>query len=115
VRSTFARVRARLFFCASADRSQIGLDLDTFRSQMTSCLPQIQKEGAELQRFGVKATRSFFINGRFVAQAQKIETFRSLINEELTRAQERIDNGTPASSYYDEWVLKRGLQVAASP
>lgn len=40
---------------------------------------------------------------------KSLEALKPLLDEELARARERIAAGTPASDYYAEWVLKKGL------
>jgi predicted DsbA family dithiol-disulfide isomerase len=57
---------------------------------------------------GVGATPSFFINGRFTSGAQPVESFASLIDDELAKANQRIQQGSSQSRYYQEWVLDRG-------
>jgi hypothetical protein len=69
----------------------------------------------ELQKFGVGATPSFFINGRFMSGAMPIENFVTIIDEELKKANERIQQGTPAAQYYQQWVMDKGLKALEAP
>jgi len=69
----------------------------------------------ELQMFGVAATPSFFINGRFMSGAMPIENFSALIDEELAKAEARIAQGTPKRRYYQQWVLDEGLKSLTPP
>lgn len=91
----------------------IGLDLNKFKSDMRGpCMEQIQKEQKEMQVVGVGATPGFFINGRFLSGAQPIESFQTLIDEELKKAKERIASGTPQASYYKTWIVDKGEKQA---
>ncbi len=90
---------------------ELGLNLDKFKADMkTGCQQLIQKDQRELQTLGVGATPSFFINGRFLSGAMPIEAFSALIDEELKKANERIQQGTAAADYYKTWVLEKGLK-----
>ena len=91
----------------------IGLDVNKFKSDMRGpCMEQIQKEQKEMQVVGVGATPGFFINGRFLSGAQPVESFQTLIDEELKKAKERIASGTPQASYYKTWVVDKGEKAA---
>ena len=90
---------------------ELGLDQNKMKADMKECNALIQKDMRELQSLGVGATPSFFINGRFVAGAMPIDNFTSLIDEELKKANERIQQGTPQKDYYQQWVIDKGLKT----
>ncbi len=91
----------------------IGLDVNKFKADMRGpCMEQIQKEQKEMQVVGVGATPGFFINGRFLSGAQPIESFQTLIDEELKKAKERVAAGTPQATYYKTWVVDKGEKAA---
>ncbi len=91
---------------------ELGLDIAKFKADMkTKCMPIVQKDMKDLQQLGVAATPSFFVNGRFISGAMPIENFSTLIDEELKKANERIQQGTPADQYYKQWVLDKGLKT----
>jgi len=91
--------------------SEIGLNMDKFKADLKGdCQAQIQADGRQLSQFGVSATPAFFINGRYLSGAQPIEQFITVIDDELKKANERIAAGTPAASYYQQWVLDKGLK-----
>lgn len=90
---------------------ELGLDTAKFKNDMKDCQQVTQKDMRELQQLGVSATPSFFINGRFMSGARPIDSFITLIDEELQKANERIGQGTPAARYYQEWVLDKGLKT----
>jgi len=89
------------------------LNLKRFQADMTACEVDIQNQMHELQTFGVGATPSFFINGRFLSGAMPIENFAAVVDEELAKAKERIHQGTPAAKYYQEWVMDKGEKTLA--
>ncbi|HEY4177992.1 MAG TPA: thioredoxin domain-containing protein, partial [Kofleriaceae bacterium] len=63
---------------------EIGLDVNKFKADMKGdCQQIVQKDMADLQKFAVAATPSFFINGRFLSGAMPIENFTALVDEEL--------------------------------
>ena len=89
---------------------EAGLDVAKFQADMKGdCVGWVQKQMAQLSSFGVGATPGFFINGRFLSGAQPLPAFKTLIDEELKKAEERIAQGTPANKYYQTWVVEKGL------
>ncbi|HEY4060207.1 MAG TPA: thioredoxin domain-containing protein, partial [Kofleriaceae bacterium] len=61
-----------------------GIDINKFKADMKGeCQQIVQKDMADLQKFAVAATPSFFINGRFLSGAMPIENFTALVDEEL--------------------------------
>jgi protein-disulfide isomerase len=93
---------------------ELGLDLDRFRADMAGpCTTKLHTDMSELEQVGVNATPIFFINGRYLAGAQPYATFKSLVDEELARAKDRVKHGAKRTSYYADWVLKPGLTKLA--
>ncbi len=90
---------------------ELQLDVAKFKADMKeSCQQLVQTDIKSMQQFSVNGTPGFFINGRFIGGAVPIENFITLIDEELKKANERIQQGTPAASYYQQWVLDKGLK-----
>lgn len=90
---------------------ELGLDMAKFKADMTGACPKIvQKDQADLQVIGTRGTPAFYINGRFLSGARPIHFFKQVIDEELKKANERINKGTPVEKYYEEWVIKKGLK-----
>jgi protein-disulfide isomerase len=89
---------------------ELQLDVNKFKADMKSCQTVVQNDMAELRKFGVGATPSFFINGRFMSGAMPIENFVTIIDEEMKKADERIQQGTPKAQYYQQWVIDKGLK-----
>ncbi|HEX4421997.1 MAG TPA: thioredoxin domain-containing protein [Kofleriaceae bacterium] len=95
---------------------ELGLNLDKFKADMKGdCQGVMQKDMRELQALGVGATPSFFINGRFLSGAMPIDNFSALIDEELKKANDAIQKGTPAASYYQQAILDKGLKQLERP
>lgn len=91
---------------------KLGLNVEKFKADMKSeCQQLVQKDMKDLAQLGVGATPSFFINGRFISGAVPIENFSSVIDEELKKANERVQQGTPAAEYYNQWVIAKGQKT----
>ena len=61
---------------------------------------------------GAGGTPTFFINGRILIGAQPVAKFAAIIDEELTKADDRIAKGTKAADYYKTWVITPGWTSA---
>jgi protein-disulfide isomerase len=95
---------------------ELGLNIDKMKADMKGeCQALIQKDQRELQTFGVSGTPAFFINGRYLSGAQPLERFVALVDEELKKANEKIQAGIPAASYYQQVVLDKGLKQLDKP
>ncbi len=90
--------------------AELGLNMDQFKKDLKECQALVQNDGRQLAQFSISSTPSFFINGRFISGAQPIAQFSALIDEELKKANERIAAGTPAASYYQQWVMQKGMK-----
>jgi protein-disulfide isomerase len=86
-----------------------------FKQDMKDCQQLTQKDMKDLQQLGVGATPSFFVNGRFMSGAMPIDNFTALIDEEMKKANEKIQAGTPAGQYYQEWIVNKGLKTLEAP
>jgi protein-disulfide isomerase len=90
---------------------ELQLNVEQFKNDMKgSCIASVQKDMKELSTLGVNATPGFFVNGRFVSGAMPIENFITLIDEELKKANERVQQGTPAAQYYQQWIMDKGIK-----
>jgi protein-disulfide isomerase len=87
------------------------LDTAKVKADMKDCTTQVAKDMKDLQQLGVGATPSFFINGRFLSGAMPIESFSSLIDEELKKASAAIAGGVPQAEYYQQVVVGKGLKT----
>ena len=94
---------------------ELQLDINKFKQDMKDCQAFVAKDAKDLQSLMVGATPSFFINGRFISGAVPIDNFTQVIDEEMKKAQEKIAQGTPAASYYQTWVVEKGLKTVEMP
>ena len=97
---------------------ELGLNADKLKADMKGegdCWKLVQKDQRDLQVLGVGGTPAFFINGRYLSGAQPIDKFVALIDEEMKKANEKIQAGTPAASYYQQVVLDKGLKQLDKP
>ena len=93
--------------------TELKLDMNKFKADMKACTSVVQTDMRDLQKLGVGATPSFFINGRFMSGAMPIDNFVTIIDEELKKANQRIQQGTPQAQYYQQWVVDKGLKSLA--
>jgi protein-disulfide isomerase len=105
--------KARKFDRANIEAigQEIGLDVNKMKADMDgSCKEVVAKDQADLSAVGTRGTPAWYINGRFISGAQPFENFKSVIDEELKKAQERVASGTKPDAYYKEWVLDKGAK-----
>jgi protein-disulfide isomerase len=87
---------------------ELQLDIGRFKADMKgACVQQVQADMKVLSQLAVNATPGFFVNGRFLSGAQPIESFITLIDEELDKANKRGGG----ASYYQTWVVDKGLKT----
>jgi protein-disulfide isomerase len=95
---------------------ELQLNMEQFKADMKGeCQQYIQRDQAALRMLGMSATPGFFINGRWISGAQQLATFVGVIDQELKKANERIAAGTPQASYYQTWVVEKGLKSLEKP
>jgi protein-disulfide isomerase len=65
--------------------ANIGLDTEAFNTCLDSgqFKDDVAQDFADGQRFGVRGTPAFFINGRFLSGNQPFENLAKIIDEEL--------------------------------
>jgi protein-disulfide isomerase len=82
---------------------QIGLDVDRFRRDKDS--PELANAIAADSRYGAQmgadGTPAFFINGRLVSGALPFETFKPMIDEEITKANAALKKGVKPDKLYE--------------
>jgi protein-disulfide isomerase len=104
---------ARQFDAANIEAiaKQAHLDMKRYAADVAGpCPTEVKAENAEMTKFGVGATPTFFINGRYMAGAQPIESFSALIDEELAKASQ---SGVKPDKYYDAEIVGKGLKELA--
>jgi protein-disulfide isomerase len=81
---------------------EIGLDVSKFKSDLEN--PETKKRvmaDATLgQKKGANGTPTFFIDGRMIAGALPLESFKSMIDEEIKKADDLIKKGVPRDQLY---------------
>lgn len=90
---------------------EAGLDLAKFKADMKGiCQKKVRQDHAQVAAVGTTGTPAFYINGRFLSGARPVDQFKVIVDEELKKANERIGkNGISAANYYEEFVVKKGL------
>ena len=85
----------------------IGLDTAKLKTDMASpeCEARVQSDIAEMTKFHVNATPTFFINGKHVGGALPKEGFKQIIDAQLKIAEA---SGVSGGDYYDKVVLAKG-------
>jgi protein-disulfide isomerase len=103
---------------ASLDKyaQDAGLDMGKYKAAMDGeqGKDHIKKDMDDAVKFGARGTPNFFINGRNFRGAQPIEAFKSVIDEEIKKADAKLAAGTPRGQLYAE-LTKAGLEKAAAP
>ncbi len=92
---------------------ELGLDLGRWKADMAN--PKlgaiIDNDQALATKLGASGTPAFFINGRFLSGAQPIGNFKSLIDEELSKAESLVKSGVSPSKVYAA-ILEKGVERA---
>jgi len=81
---------------------ELKLNVPKFKADLDSeaCKQQLADNKALLQKLGVRGTPGFFVNGRYLVGAQPIEKFKTVIDEEVKKADEALKNGAKLQDYY---------------
>ena len=87
----------------------IGLDTGKLKADMDGpdCKAHVQADVAELQKFHVNSTPSFFINGKPLNGAMPKEGFKQVIDQQLKVAEA---SGVPGASYYEKEIMGKGAK-----
>jgi protein-disulfide isomerase len=67
----------------------VDLDIDEFNACVDDpeTLEVVNDDISDGRAYGVTGTPSFFVNGRLIAGAQQFDAFKTVIDEELDKAQ----------------------------
>ncbi len=92
----------------------VGLNVQKWKAELANPKFQdiITRDQALASQLGASGTPAFFINGRFLSGAQPIGNFQALIDEELTKAENLVKSGVPASQVYAK-IIEKGAERAA--
>lgn len=65
---------------------EIGLDVEKFKKDMASAAikKRVDADAQEAASLGITGTPAFLINGRYLAGAQPFESFKAIIDRELS-------------------------------
>ena len=87
----------------------VGLDVAKLKKDMAGdeCSALISNDMAELAKFHVDATPTFFINGIHIGGALDKESFKQIIDERLKIAEA---SGVPGAEYYAKEVMAKGAK-----
>jgi len=106
----FWEMHDRLFDSAPAlDRPALeavaqaaGLDMTAFRKALDEPRHEarIKRDQALVNGLGANGTPSFFVNGRKIAGAVPFEAFKTIVDEELAKAEALVKSGVPARDVY---------------
>ncbi|HNN49548.1 MAG TPA: thioredoxin domain-containing protein [Pseudomonadota bacterium] len=96
--------------------SELGLDVGKFKAALESgkFKKAVDDENAEGNSFGARGTPSFFINGKPFHGAQPYENFEKVVQDEIKRANAKIQAGTSPDAIYAE-LTKDGKDKAEAP
>jgi protein-disulfide isomerase len=83
------------------------LDIGRFKADMASraCADLLAHERAELDRFNVDGTPTFFVNGLYIPGGLDKAALREIIDDKLRVAEA---SGVPAAQYYDREIFQKG-------
>ncbi len=86
----------------------VGLDPTKLKADMDGqeCGGLLQADAAELGKFQVNSTPTFFVNGIHIGGALPKEEFKKVIDERLKIAEA---SGVSAAEYYDKEVIGKGV------
>ena len=87
---------------------EIGLDMNRWKKDLDNSKYQqiIDRDQALAGQLGANGTPAFFINGRLLSGAQPIDNFRTLINEELPKAEALVKSGIKPNQVYASIIEK---------
>ena len=88
---------------------ELKLDAAKFKSDMNGpeCKRMVKADQSQLSAVGTRGTPAFYINGRFLSGARPVDSFKSIIDEELKKANEALKKGSKLETYYSE-IVKKG-------
>ncbi len=81
---------------------ELGLDVPRFKAALDSgkFRARVEEDMAVGERAGANGTPTFFINGRKLVGAQPVDAFKTVVTEELARADKLLSAGTRREELY---------------
>jgi len=103
---------------ASLDKYAQELGLDTAKFKAAIADPKtkavVEADMKQANQFGVQGTPSFFVNGRAFSGAYPLDSFKMVLDEELKKADAKLQAGTPRDELYAA-IIKDGLAKKEAP
>jgi protein-disulfide isomerase len=95
---------------------EIGLDVAKFKAAIADPKTKalVEADMKQANNFGVQGTPSFFVNGRAFSGAYPLESFQMVLDEELKKADAKLQAGTPRGELYAA-IIKDGLDKKEMP
>jgi protein-disulfide isomerase len=95
---------------------EIGLDGTKFKAAIADPKTKavVEADMKQANNFGVQGTPSFFVNGRAFSGAYPLESFQMVLDEELKKADAKLQAGTPRAELYAA-IIKDGLAKKEMP
>ena len=97
-----------------ADLAKYAAEIGSDKGSWKSCVDgskyksKIDADQRQAAQLGARGTPAFFINGRFLSGAQPFEAFKTIIDEELKKAQA---SGIAKGDYYAKAVEQKGKKA----
>ncbi|HVI23305.1 MAG TPA: thioredoxin domain-containing protein [Myxococcales bacterium] len=96
---------------------QIGLDVARWKADKDSpaIAEAIQKDNSYGQQVGANGTPSFFINGKLIAGALPFDAFKTVIDEQIAKANELTKKGVRPEKLYETIVAENVKAAGSTP
>jgi protein-disulfide isomerase len=96
---------------------ELGLDVSSWKRDIADPKLQavIQNDQSLASSLGANGTPGFFINGRKLEGAQPIDSFKRIIDEEVTKAQAMLKEGVQPNQLYAKIMEKASTAPVAAP
>src|SRR5207247_11120636 len=87
---------------------QVGLNMAQWKKDKESpeVAAAISKDSSYGQSVGADGTPSFFINGKFISGAMPFDNFKTVIDEQIRKADELLKKGTKHEKLYETLVAE---------
>lgn len=92
--------------------TQLGLDMDKFKASIEQHknANRIQDDMDEGKGMGASGTPTFFINGRKIVGAVPFESFKAVIDQEITKADALIKSGHKLDASFYSAIVNKNIQ-----
>ena len=89
---------------------ELKLNLSKFKADMAGekCKTDVANDQRALSAVGVRGTPAFYINGRYLSGARPYEAFKTIVDEELKKADLALARGVRREDLYQQEVLEKG-------